>query len=262
MRSIRLWQWPNLLALDAALIAVIWQAAFAATLGLKVSVAAHNVLGLSVWLTYMADRLFDVARRPLEQLHSTRHRFAKQHRKTLWRIWWCVLTSNIALAFTGLSIHELVNGAVLLALCLLYTALNQALSRKFFPKEICVAIIFAGGVIVFLLPNAALWVPASALALLCLINCLMIGAKEQQVDATLQVRSLSRLPTLFIIALEISCALSLCWLNQAWLLKIGLSLGTLLIIHAYRKRLCVETFRVLTDSALLIGPSVVFCLQL
>ena len=75
---------------------------------------------------------------------------------------------------------ELRNGAALLTLCLLYTALNQALSRRFFPKELCVAIIFAGGVIVFLLPSACLWAPAGALALLCLINCLMIGAKEQR----------------------------------------------------------------------------------
>lgn len=90
MLHIRLWQWPNLLALDAALIALAWQAAFAAALGNEVSAAAQIVLGLSVWLTYMADRLFDVAKRPLQQLHSTRHQFAKQHRKTLWRCWWCV----------------------------------------------------------------------------------------------------------------------------------------------------------------------------
>ena len=70
MLHIRLWQWPNLLAVDAALIALAWQAAFAAALGNEVSAAAQIVLGLSVWLTYMADRLFDVAKRPLQQLHS------------------------------------------------------------------------------------------------------------------------------------------------------------------------------------------------
>ena len=262
MVRIRLWQWPNLLALDAALIALVWQAAFAAALGNEVSAAAQIVLSLSVWLTYMADRLFDVAKRPLQQLHSTRHQFAKQHRNTLWRCWWCVLLSNVGIALTGLSMSELRNGAALLTLCLLYTALNQALSRRFFPKELCVAIIFAGGVIVFLLPSACLWAPAGALALLCLINCLMIGAKEQRIDTALQVRSLSRLPSPLIHALEISCALSLCLLNQVWTLPIGLSLGALLIIHANQKRLCVETFRVLTDSALLIGPCVAFCLQL
>jgi len=262
MLHIRLWQWPNLLAVDAALIALVWQAAFAAALGHEVSAAVQIVLGLSVWLTYIADRLFDVAKRPLQKLHSARHRFVKQYRNTLWRCWWCVLLSNIGIAFAGLTSTQLKNGAALLALCLVYTALNQTLSRRFFPKELCVALIFAGGVIVFLLPSASLWPPARALALLCLINCLMIGAKEQCIDTALQVRSLSRLPTLFITALKITCALSLCFLDHAWALQIGLSLGALLIIHAYQKRLCIETFRVLTDSALLIGPSVAFCLQL
>jgi hypothetical protein len=260
MVRIRLWQWPNLLALDAALIALVWQAAFADALGHEVSVAAQSVLGLSVWLTYMADRLFDVAKRPPEQLHAIRHRFAKQHFGVIWGFWLCVLIANIGIALTGLSISELRNGLVLLTFCLLYTALNQALSRRFFPKELCVALIFAGGVIVFLLPSANLWPPACALALLCLTNCLMIGAKEQCIDAALQVRSLSRLPSPLIHLLEVSCALSLCFLNQAWALPIGLSLGALLIIHACQKRLCVETFRVLTDSALLLGPSVALCL--
>ena len=202
MPPIRIWQWPNLLAVDAALVALLWQAAFAAALGHEVSVAAQIVLGVSVWLTYMADRLFDVAKRPLQQLHSTRHRFAKQHFRALWGVWCGALVTNIALALTELSIRELRNGAVLLALCLLYTALNQTLSRRFFPKEICVAIIFAGGVIVFLLPNAGIWLSAGSFALLCLINCLMIGAKEQQVDAALQVRSMARLPPPAIIALD------------------------------------------------------------
>ncbi|MFQ3271378.1 MAG: hypothetical protein ACI9A1_001702, partial [Lentimonas sp.] len=135
MLRIRIWQWPNLLALDAALIALVWQAAFAAALGFPVSTTAPVVLGLSVWLTYMADRLFDVARRPVEQLQAVRHRFAKQHARKLWTLWSCTLILNIGLAFTGLSINELCNGFILLAICLLYTGLNQALSRRFFPKE-------------------------------------------------------------------------------------------------------------------------------
>ena len=262
MLRIRIWQWPNILAVDAALIALAWQATLAVPLELHVSQTTQIVLGLSVWLTYMADRLFDASKRPLQELRSARHQFTKQHRNTLWHCWWGVLISNIAIAFTGLSIHQLRNGAGLLVLCLLYTALNQTLSRRFFPKEICVALIYTGGVIVFLLPSETLWGPASALAILYLINCLMIGAKEQQIDAALQVRSLSRLPPALIILLAVICALFLCLLNQAWALPIGLSLGALCIIHFHQKKLPVETFRVITDSALLIGPSVTLLINL
>ena len=258
INPIRLWQWPNILALDAALIALFWQAVFANSSGLQVNLAAQGVLGLSVWLTYMADRLFDVTKRPLQQLHSARHRFAKQNVRVLWWLWTCVLLINIGSALTGLNARELQNGAALLILCLLYTAFNQILSRGFFPKELCVALIYAGGVIIFLIPipGAELWAPTAALVLLCLINCLMIGAKEQRIDRALQVRSMAQLPLQLTVALYISCALLLCFLSQAWLLPIGLSWGAFLIIHIYRHHLSVESFRVLADSSLLIGPAV------
>ena len=259
MLRIRLSQWPNLLALDAALIALIWQAAFASALQQHLSTSAQIVLGLSVWLTYMADRLFDVAKRSVGQLHSLRHRFAKRNARVLWTVWSGTLLLNIGIALTGLSPQELRNGFILLALCLLYTALNQTLSRRFFPKELCVALIYAGGVIVFLLPNPALWKPSIALTLLCLINCLMIGSKETHIDAALEVNSMARLPTQLTLMLKIICVGMLCCLPQAWALPIGLSLGALCILHAYQSRLSTETYRVLADSALLVGPGIAWC---
>ena len=76
---IKLWQWPNALALDAALIALLWLTALAGALRVELSAAAYAVLGLSVWLTYMADRLYDVTPREANALLSVRHRFAKRH---------------------------------------------------------------------------------------------------------------------------------------------------------------------------------------
>ncbi len=259
MLRIRLWQWPNLLALDAALIALIWQAAFAAALGYELSSNARVVLGLSVWLTYMADRLFDVASRPIEQLHALRHRFAKQHTRRLWKLWSGTLLLNIGIALAGLTRSELYSGFILLTLCLLYTALNQKFSKHFFPKEICVALIYTGGVVVFLPQDPSLWLPAIALALLCLINCLMIGTKEHAIDAAMQVRSMTRFPKQLIFILKVLCAGSLYWLEHEWALPIGLSLGTLCVVHAYHQRLSTETYRVLTDSLLLVGPSIALC---
>jgi hypothetical protein len=261
MLRIRIWQWPNLLALDAALIALVWQAAFAAALGLQVSAVARLVLGLSVWLTYMADRLFDVAKRPATQLYSARHRFAKKHFRRLWGIWVGVLIADLITALSLLEATQLRNGSVLLALCLLYTALNQLLSRRFFPKEICVAVIYAGGVVVFLsLPFP--WLAAGTLALLCLINCLMIGTKEQRIDAAMQVRSMTQLSSHLIVLLFAATALPLWSLHSQLALAHGLSLAALLIIQVLQQRIPVETFRVLTDSALLIGPAAALLLHL
>lgn len=258
MQRIQIWQWPNILALDAAFIAVVWQAVFAECFSSQSTFCSQSVLALSVWLTYMADRLFDVSKHQPSQLQSLRHRYAKQYAQTLWRIWWVLLIANSAIALCGLSSHQMRNGLVLLALCLTYTALNQIFSRKFFPKEPCVALIYAGGVIVFLLPNASLWQPAMTFALLCLINCLIIGKKEHRVDAALRIQSLSSIPVACIITLEVTCAILIILQNEAFRQPALLSLAALMILHATQKKVSVEHFRVLADSALFVGPAICY----
>ncbi|MEC8218990.1 MAG: hypothetical protein VX014_00030, partial [Verrucomicrobiota bacterium] len=74
--SIRLWQWPNILAVDTALAAILWQLGLVRALDTEIGWAASVVLGLSVWLTYVADRLFDVWSREKVALFSLRHQFA------------------------------------------------------------------------------------------------------------------------------------------------------------------------------------------
>ena len=147
--SIRLWQWPNILAIDTALVAILWQLGLVRALNTEIGWAASAVLGLSVWLTYVADRLFDVRSREKVALFSLRHQFAKRYRQALWYAWFVLLAMNLLLArqLTGM---QLKNGCLLLIFCLLYTILNQKLSRHFFPKEICVALIYASGVIIFM----------------------------------------------------------------------------------------------------------------
>jgi hypothetical protein len=255
MRSkIRLWQWPNLTALDAASLAVFWQAALAHALQQQLSVPAHAVLGLSVWLTYLADRLLDVAPRAESALLSLRHQFTKRQARPLWLIWGGALLLNLALA-TQLSREQLLRGACLLAICLVYTLLNQTLSRRFFPKELCVAGIYAGGVAVFLPAGT---VPVSfilSFAGLCLFNCLIIGVKEASIDAGLQIHSLAGL-------------ISEKWFGL-WILLSGgavlgckvvgnrplaMSFALLALLHFSRNKIAIENFRVLADELLFVGP--------
>jgi len=261
MQRIQIWQWPNILALDAALIAVVWQAVFAKLFGMQCTLSSQIVLGLSVWLTYMADRLFDVAQREPDQLQSYRHRYAKQYAHRLWLVWGMLLIANSAIAVFGLTSEQMLNGFVLLAFCLAYTALNQRFSGKFFPKELCVALIFAAGVIIFLLPNTFLWQPSMAFALLCLINCLIIGKKEHHVDAALRTRSLAGISATYIIPLEIACAVLVSLQDEAFKLPAILTLTALIMLHATQKRLLVEHFRVLADSSLILGPAIYYWLS-
>src|SRR5690242_16333745 len=59
---LRLWLWPNLLSLDAPLVAVLWQQLFARCFGLPGDAIPALLLVASVWLIYAADRAFDVWR--------------------------------------------------------------------------------------------------------------------------------------------------------------------------------------------------------
>jgi len=256
--KVQLWQWPNMLAVDAVLIALCWQTVFALAADRDINFTTSSVLGLSVWLTYTADRLFDTAKRPLNQLHSIRHRFAKRHAGTLWKFWCGALVVNIGIALIGLATHQLLHGLMLLGVCLLYTGLNQKLSGRFFPKELCVAVIYAAGVIVFLLPASDIWLPAGLLMLLCLINCLIIGESEKVIDTAMGVRSIARFTSRLPLILYVICLMMLRFLESPWIPPFVLSMAALMLIHLLRKKVSTETFRIFADAALIVGPLLTF----
>ena len=257
MSNLRPWHWPNLIALDAALIAVAWQALFAQQSGFELHFPVQMVLGLSVWLTYMADRLFDVAKRQPTDLHSARHQFAKKYFKQLWIIWASILIGDIALALSQLSLDQLKRGGALLAICLLYTILNQLLSKRFFPKEICVALIYTGGIIAFLPPHTQ-GLAVCTVALLCLINCLIIGEKERAIDTAMQVRSMTslkpkhQLTALFLLSIVSTACLE----TETLRLTCAAPLVLLAILQFRAKQIQTETFRTLADGALLLCPAI------
>jgi len=248
--KISFWQWPNLLALDAAIIAMAWQWTFARQS--ELSPGATIVLGLSVWLTYTADRLLDVAQRPSRDLLSKRHQFAKKHDSTLWTFWCLVLLANLLISFTSLAPGQLKNGFILLAGCLAYLFLSQVFSSRFFPKEILVATIFTAGTQIFLSAPIEL-LDTLAFALLCLANCLIIAYKESHIDARLRVRSItSILPSqtpFYLLLMATDCALA-----GAFALALLPTACLLALLQLRAKHIPPEPFRVLCDASVLIGP--------
>jgi hypothetical protein len=73
------WQWMNLLSLDAPVLALVWQDYLARCYPSLLRPAGRWVLGLTVWVIYIADRLIDV-RRPAMENEPIRHRFYRQNR--------------------------------------------------------------------------------------------------------------------------------------------------------------------------------------
>ena len=84
----RIWLWPNLLSLDAPLVALLWQILFIrcfhAANPASSSILTSALLVSVVWLIYAADRALDAWRgsglRP-------RHEFYRRHWRALLPIW-------------------------------------------------------------------------------------------------------------------------------------------------------------------------------
>ncbi len=92
-----LWLIPNLLSLDAPLVAVAWLYIFARTWRVDyLPWAAYISLGLVVWVIYVTDRLLDVSMRggTAEKLEA-RHEFHRQHQRVFRRA--AVIAGAVAL---------------------------------------------------------------------------------------------------------------------------------------------------------------------
>ena len=74
------WLWLHVLSLDAVVVALAGQEAFAHVAGVSLGAADRLLLGLCAWLAYCGDRLLD-GRRLKTEAAMARHRFAQRHFK-------------------------------------------------------------------------------------------------------------------------------------------------------------------------------------
>lgn len=250
---VALWQWPNILGLDAAAIAMAWLWMLAESSGQKLHIASYLVLGLSVWLIYLADRWLDARKCPPEQLLSARHRFSKTYSVPIAVGWCLLLLINIGLALRHLEPWCFHRGLILLAVAASYTYLNQMWSRRFFPKEIAVALIFTAGPQVFL-PLPTPWNTLGAWFMLCLLNCLLIAYRERAIDAKMCTRSIAtKISHPYILwAIGLGTGILATASPLGWL--IGLPLLGSLILQIGASVIPIELFRVLCDELLLLAP--------
>lgn len=88
--------WPNILGLDAPLVAVLWCWFYAQVQGISLPHPIHLLLGGAVWSIYTIDRLLDVRYiRSVGAAWTERHRFAA-------RFFWAFLAVLIMVTGAGL----------------------------------------------------------------------------------------------------------------------------------------------------------------
>ena len=242
----QIWLWPNLLSLDAPLVAVLWQILFLRCFRAQPDIAAASLLIAAVWLIYSADRMLDAWR---GQTNRPRHEFCRRHWRALLPVWSVVLAFAICLSWFFLPHLLFDRGIGLLAAVALYFLVVHATPprfRRFWPKEAMVGALFALGA------TLVAWTyvrsPADVLTVvlfscLCWINCVAIeqwetGAGRWPVGTVAACIALAAILLLhqtrpILAGAEFASALAFVWLDRG------------------RPRLSLDAQRVLADAALL-----------
>jgi hypothetical protein len=253
------WLWPNLLSLDAPLVAVLWQGFLAYRFSLPLRPPARLVLGLTVWAIYLLDRLLD-ARKPPSLCEPARHRYYRRHSKLMATLLALVLVADGWIAILRLRPAILREGLIPLVGVLAYLATIHVAGQasKFpkakIPKEIAAAILFTAGTFLTAwatLPCSNLAWAALAFFVLCLANIIAIEAWEwRELRATVPhpfTRWLARTYLFWVPAAVILCAAG----RNPWYTSIALSAAACALLFWLGRRLSLEARRALVDGALL-----------
>lgn len=260
MNAIR---WITYLSIDAPLVVIVWQEFIARESAFAIGWHHRLIIGLSVWLGYVADRWFDAWR--YQETESKRHRLHRKYRWPILGLWCMVLGVAIGLSLHSLSAAELYSGLALMAFSILVTGLIQ---KRFFGSEphqakaALTAILIASSSTLFALSNESdkwghLAVLVAALFGLFTVNCLLIHHWDIPVDRS-HGESISlkfeplRLRLLAIWLLSSVIALFAWAQFQSYLgLPLTLSFLGLLYLAIIKRRVDLDTRRTLADVSLL-----------
>jgi hypothetical protein len=165
---------------------VLWQVLLTRDLGVHVRAGEPVVLGLCVWLVYVADRVFDALRPPTGGWEPARKTFYRRHLWIASLAGLCLLSVTIPLAYCILRRSTFYAGLALTVPVVFYFALIHLLPvswRARWPRELVVACLFTSGTFLALWTANheslySLWAPALLFFVLCWTNCTAIETWE------------------------------------------------------------------------------------
>jgi hypothetical protein len=214
------WLFLNILALDAPLVAIVWQHFLAANFKIEISTTETASLFFTVWFIYLLDHYFD----SLKGFYTTqRHLFVAQNQKITIAMITFTFTISICLCFS-LSESLILGGIILIGFICIYLLLVHSsianIKLKNNCKELLVGIGFGAGVALpVIISNIEIttWLPAVSLfCLLCWLNCRLIDNWElnrnslSKMDLTLillilYLMFICQKPILFAAAITLVC---------------------------------------------------------
>ncbi len=183
--------WGNLISIDAVIVGVAWHFLYTGQFCQRIPAWYEStIVGLSIWLVYTADRLFDTVGLDINAPHSARHRFHLDHRRSLAASWILVLLGNAAIVAINASPAQLRFGCIAIAVVIAYVASAQWLAglTRILPKELQAGCVFAFGT------SITAWSEVGAGAFVTLLianllaaglftmNCVLIASGERLLD--------------------------------------------------------------------------------
>ena len=272
-----IWLYPNLLSLDAPLVALAWLHVFAKTWRLGYHPwEAYVTLGLAVWVIYVADRLLDVAMLGGASASLTpRHQFHRKYRKTFSVAAAVALVVATGLVLTKMPMtiykHLLLGGVMTAGYFGLSMLSSQEASEAPLAKNILAGVTFAFGTA--MMAHLYRWeyglydMIASrefvCFAVLCILNISAIDLWEHASRSTnLEIKAADELALTFPLTLLGGCSLVFASLENAqstrpFFYAVLTGAALLYILNRNRARFSLDTLRVLADVALLV-PVLVF----
>jgi hypothetical protein len=268
-----IWLWPNLLSLDAPLVAVAWFWMFKQVWGVRYTQPTLPwFLALVVWCIYVADRLFDERMAALGSRRGTpRHEFHRRWRQPLTFALGIGIVVSIALLVLqgqGLFKHGLfvlvpVGGYFMMA----FYDSGRGVS---YLKNVLAGMAFAYGAAVGVhfhsgesgnLRNLLLAPEVISFAVLCILNMTAIdhweeSRRSKDSDEKAQYEALLTLMLILLASFALVLAvraehLSLLY-QKAFFICIMVAAGALQVINRMRARFSLDALRVLADVAMLL----------
>lgn len=252
------WLWPNVLGLDAPVVAVVWLWAFESAYDMPTPWAAYAVLFLVTWSLYVGDRLIDALKRragdPSPGLRSARHDFAVDHPGWLALIGLLAGMAGLGIALSALERPILAAGAIVGVGAMAYFGAFVAPlggKRPLPGKELAGGLLIAAGITVPVFADYSGSLPVepsfALFAGLCALNCLMLNVRDGDQQLPLW------LPVLLGLMLAVGAGY-LAWVDPALRqlsVCIALSAGLLTLLQLNDRRVGRGIFHVLADLLML-----------
>jgi hypothetical protein len=272
-----LWLYPNLLSLDAPLVAMAWLHVFATTWRLGYHPwEAYATLGLAVWIIYVADRLLDASLlastgAPMEP----RHRFHSRHRRFFRIGLMAAALLAVVLVATRMPMtiykHLLLGGVMVAGFFGLSMLSSQDPREVPHSKNVLAGIAFAFGTAMtahtyrqeFGIYDMIASREFVCFAVLCILNISAIDLWEHASRAAdLEVKASDELALTLPLTLLAAAALAYAVLDEQqstrpFFYAILTGSGLLHVLNRMRARFSLDALRVLADVALLV-PVLVF----